>query len=171
MYISHSSTYPPDRERPCARTQDQISCGSRALQGRWSRGRDARTTTKAGLRRLSRAGPSMAPPRLKQPRRSRDRFAPEAVTCGAAGSWLPCGGSGSATAARRHAYNCSTGAPMLEPTSVSSIDPRACWSTGLQAPAALATESGAANRAGGRCGNVGHVCGSLSTSAIASRTI
>jgi hypothetical protein len=52
------STMPP--------SQRHESRGSRALQGRWSRRRDARTTTKAGLRRPSRAGPSVARPRLMQ---------------------------------------------------------------------------------------------------------
>ena len=40
-----------------------VSPEFRAEQGPWSRRRDARTTTKAGLRRPSRAGPSVAPPR------------------------------------------------------------------------------------------------------------
>ena len=40
------------------------SCAIRAEQGPWSRRRDARTTTKAGVRRSSRAGPTLAPPRL-----------------------------------------------------------------------------------------------------------
>ena len=43
------------------------SCDFRAKHGPWSHRRDAPTTTKAGLRRPSRAGPSMAPPRLHGP--------------------------------------------------------------------------------------------------------
>jgi hypothetical protein len=46
----------------------------RAKQGPWSRRRDARTTTKAGLRRPSRAGANVAPPRLRQQRGSDGRY-------------------------------------------------------------------------------------------------
>ena len=55
-------------------------CTSRAFraeQGPWSRRRDARTTTKAGLRRPSRASPSAAPPRSHP---GTTAFAPRAGT-------------------------------------------------------------------------------------------
>jgi len=50
--------------RVCRLGSSLSKCAAlRADQGPWSRRRDARTTTKAGLRRPSQAGPSVAPPR------------------------------------------------------------------------------------------------------------
>jgi len=54
------------RTRQMAKGIVRINRAFRAKRGPWSRRRDARTTTKAGLRRTSRASPSVAPPRLKE---------------------------------------------------------------------------------------------------------
>jgi len=74
------TTSPPPPSRPCWLTmpEQQPARGfgaTRAEQGPWSRRRDARATTKAGLRRPSRAGPSVAPRRLHRSRRPRGCFA------------------------------------------------------------------------------------------------
>jgi hypothetical protein len=79
-----------------------LSLADRTEQGRWSRGRDARTTAETGLRRLSLAGPSMAPPRLLQSRSRRGRFGGPPAAPPLAVSPLPLGDS-ERPATRRHA--------------------------------------------------------------------
>ncbi len=71
--------------------------GFRAKQGAWSRRRDASTTTKPGLRRPSRAGPRVAPPRLERSRPCSGCFDASPAAAPLAVGLMLVGGSSGAT--------------------------------------------------------------------------